>query len=79
MKELFPVPNGTMVYLKTSPDYIDRYTVIFPDGAVFLMAEDDGFAPAYECEFTSFNKDFDDRLVNFVPERVLNNIVKHLI
>lgn len=60
------LPESILVYLNKDDKLLDRWTVVFPDGAVFTMGDKISGAPglvSYLCQHKDFTPDKDDVLV----------------
>jgi hypothetical protein len=74
-EKLISIPKRFIVYCNADPDVIDPYTVVYPDGAVFLFDNNTPHGSRYLCSFNNFSKDGEDELIEFIPESLLEAII----
>lgn len=74
-EKLISIPKRFIVYCNTDPDLLDPYTVVYPDGAVFLFDNAAPHRSKYFCSYNHFSKDGEDELIEFIPESLLEAII----
>lgn len=76
-EKMVTVPSRFIVYCNQDVQVADPYSVIFPDGQVFLFGDDGHQAPSYLCSLRNFKVDVKDEEVFSIPESLLIQILKH--
>lgn len=69
------IPQRFIVYQSTDSDVVDPYTVVYPDGAVFLLDAQPPHRARFLCRYNNFSKDEEDELIDLVPETVMEAII----
>jgi len=69
------IPQRFIVYQSTDPDVVDPYTVVYPDGIVFLLDAQPPHRARFLCRYNNFSKDEEDELIDLVPETVMEAII----
>jgi hypothetical protein len=69
------IPQRFIVYQSTDSDVADPYTVVYPDGAVFLFYAQPPHRARFLCRYNNFSKDEEDELIDLVPETVMEAII----
>jgi hypothetical protein len=77
--EMISIPQRFIVYQNADPDVIDEFTVVYPDGAVFLFDSQEPHRPRFLCSYKHFTKDEEDVLINSVPESLLEAMINQEI
>ena len=77
--DMISVPQRFIVYQNSDPYIIDSYTVVYPDGAVFLFDSQEPHLGRYLCSYNNFAKDKNDDLIDSVPESLLEAIINQEI
>lgn len=73
--DMISIPQRFIVYQNSDPDVVDSYTVVYPDGAVFLFDGHEPHRARFLCSYNNFSKDEDDDLINSIPESLLEAII----
>lgn len=69
------IPQRFIVYQSTDSDVVDPYTVVYPDGIVFLLDAQPPHRARFLCRYNNFSKDEEDELIDLVPETVMEAII----
>lgn len=69
------IPQRFIVYQSTDSDVVDPYTVVYPDGVVFLLDAQPPHRARFLCRYNNFSKDEEDELIDLVPETVMEAII----
>lgn len=73
------VPKRFIVYCNSDPDVADPYTVVYPDGAVFVFFGHSPFHSRFLCHYNNFSKDENDEVIRSVPEVLMEAIINQEI
>lgn len=76
---LTKVPKSVVVYMSVDPDVLDKYVVIYPDGAVYRMSNHpaDGIF-VYDGPFSRYQPSDTELVVSRVPPSVAKYISRYL-
>jgi hypothetical protein len=75
MEHMRDVPARFIVYQSSDSDEAQPYTVIYPDGVVFLFDDGDSPKGIYLCRLMSFSPREEDLPVRSVRENLLKQIL----
>jgi hypothetical protein len=69
------IPQRFIVYQSMDSGVADPYTVVYPDGAVFVFYAQPPHRARFLCRYTNFSKDEEDELIDLVPESLMEAII----
>lgn len=72
---LVKLPSRFIAYMSKDKDDAEPYTVVYPDGAVFLFEADDDPRCRFLCSFPNFSARKEDKLIKLVPKHILDKIL----
>jgi hypothetical protein len=75
MEKMREVPSRFIVYQSVDSSEYEPYTVIYPDGAVFLFEDLPNPQGRYLCKFISFSPRKEDEMIKRVPDSILKQIL----
>jgi len=75
MEQMREVPARFIVYQSDDVSEYEPYTVVYPDGVVFIFSDEPEPQGRYLCKFISFSPRAEDTLVKSVPDSIYRQIM----